>query len=71
MKKASHIYRFWSEDYVQMKLPAAIMWDMDGTLVDSEPLWQQATLELSESLGRKLPQELLDATTGGLSLIHI
>lgn len=50
---------------MQMKLPAAIMWDMDGTLVDSEPLWQQATLELSESLGRKLPQELLDATTGG------
>lgn len=50
---------------MQMKLPAAIMWDMDGTLVDSEPLWQQATLELSESLGRRLPQELLDATTGG------
>lgn len=48
-----------------MSLPAAIMWDMDGTLVDSEPLWQQATIELSKDLGRRLPQELLDATTGG------
>lgn len=44
--------------------PAAIFWDMDGTLTDSEPLWAEATYFLSEQLGRRLtPTERL-ATVG-------
>ncbi|GAB2515019.1 Phosphorylated carbohydrates phosphatase [Corynebacterium atrinae] len=47
----------------------AIFWDMDGTLVDSEPLWEIATYELSERLGRRLTPELRESTVGG-SLRH-
>ncbi|RNE49157.1 HAD family hydrolase [Corynebacterium alimapuense] len=43
----------------------AIFWDMDGTMVDSEPLWGLATYELSERLGRRLPPELREQTMGG------
>ena len=32
-------------------LPAAVLWDMDGTLVDTEPLWIAAETELVESFG--------------------
>lgn len=43
----------------------AILWDMDGTLVDSEPLWGIATYEMSESMGRRLTPELRARTVGG------
>lgn len=43
----------------------AIFWDMDGTMVDSEPLWGVATYELSERLGRRLTPELRETTIGG------
>ncbi len=43
----------------------AIFWDMDGTLVDTEPLWGTATYELSELLGRRLTPELRELTVGG------
>ena len=32
-------------------LPAAVLWDMDGTLVASEPYWMHAERELVESYG--------------------
>jgi HAD superfamily hydrolase (TIGR01509 family) len=32
-------------------LPAAVLWDMDGTLVDTEPYWHEAETELVESFG--------------------
>ncbi|MDQ2625086.1 MAG: HAD family phosphatase [Actinomycetota bacterium] len=32
-------------------LPAAVLWDMDGTLVASEPYWMEAERELVESYG--------------------
>ncbi|GAB3046182.1 HAD family hydrolase [Parafrigoribacterium mesophilum] len=32
-------------------LPAAVLWDMDGTLVDTEPYWMQAEIELVASFG--------------------
>ena len=31
--------------------PAAVLWDMDGTIVDTEPLWMRAETELIESYG--------------------
>ncbi|MGD7001279.1 HAD family hydrolase [Corynebacterium halotolerans] len=43
----------------------AIFWDMDGTMVDSEPLWGQATYELSEHLGKRLTPQLRESTVGG------
>lgn len=46
-------------------LPRAILWDMDGTLIDTERLWAQATFELSEQLGRRLSVEERAKTEGG------
>lgn len=31
--------------------PAAVLWDMDGTIVDTEPYWMAAETELVESFG--------------------
>jgi HAD superfamily hydrolase (TIGR01509 family) len=36
---------------VNSPLPAAVLWDMDGTLVDTEPLWIAAERGLVESHG--------------------
>lgn len=41
------------------------MWDMDGTLVDSEKLWDVALNELYIRRGRVLAPEVRDATVGG------
>ena len=38
---------------------------MDGTLVDTEPLWERFTYELSERMGRRLTPELRETTIGG------
>ena len=38
-------------------LPAAILWDMDGTLVDTEPYWLAAEAELVASYGGTWTQE--------------
>jgi HAD superfamily hydrolase (TIGR01509 family) len=32
-------------------LPAAVLWDMDGTLIDTEPYWLSAEIELVSSFG--------------------
>ncbi|GAA2023496.1 HAD family hydrolase [Agromyces tropicus] len=34
------------------RLPAAVLWDMDGTLVDTEPYWMRAEIELVSEFGR-------------------
>jgi HAD superfamily hydrolase (TIGR01509 family) len=36
---------------VTIHLPAAVLWDMDGTLVDTEPYWMAAEIALVESYG--------------------
>ena len=33
------------------RLPAAVLWDMDGTLVDTEPYWMRAETELIREFG--------------------
>ncbi len=40
-----------------MRLPAAVLWDMDGTLVDTEPSWIAAEYELVEAHGGSWSQE--------------
>ncbi|MGJ4077635.1 phosphoribosyl-ATP diphosphatase [Corynebacterium macclintockiae] len=42
----------------------AILWDMDGTLVDTEPLWGIATFEMGEKMGRPLTPEVREKTVG-------
>ncbi|MFD0804289.1 HAD family hydrolase, partial [Streptomonospora algeriensis] len=44
--------------------PQAVLWDMDGTLVDSEPLWGVALGEVAAELGRPLTPEVREAITG-------
>ncbi|MCP2257299.1 haloacid dehalogenase superfamily, subfamily IA, variant 3 with third motif having DD or ED [Streptoalloteichus tenebrarius] len=44
--------------------PAAVLWDMDGTLVDSEKLWDVPLFELAERLGGTLSQATRDAMVG-------
>lgn len=39
------------------RLPAAVLWDMDGTLIDSEPYWIAAETELVEAHGGIWRQE--------------
>ncbi|WP_168581520.1 HAD family hydrolase [Gephyromycinifex aptenodytis] len=36
---------------MNMQLPAAVLWDMDGTLIDTEPYWMAAETELVERFG--------------------
>ncbi|MCK7674517.1 HAD family hydrolase [Corynebacterium pygosceleis] len=45
--------------------PSAVIWDMDGTLTDTEPLWAIATYEMSERMGRRLTVEKHAETMGG------
>src|SRR5438093_518817 len=47
-----------------MSIPAAVLWDMDGTLVDSEKLWDVGLRELDEQLGGRLTQQTRDAVVG-------
>ncbi|WP_299565894.1 HAD family phosphatase [uncultured Mycolicibacterium sp.] len=45
----------------------AVLWDMDGTLVDSEKLWDVAMHALYERLGGVLTPEVRETTVGGSS----
>ncbi|WP_246281160.1 HAD family hydrolase [Cellulomonas humilata] len=38
-------------------LPSAVLWDMDGTLIDTEPLWIAAETELVEAHGGRWTHE--------------
>ncbi len=45
-------------------LPAAVLWDMDGTLIDTEPCWIAAERQLVESYGGTWSQEEAEALIG-------
>lgn len=45
-------------------LPRAVLWDMDGTLLDSEVLWDIAVAELAERQGFEMTPELRESTLG-------
>ena len=44
--------------------PAAVLWDMDGTLVDSEKVWTVALVEVSRDLRRELSARARAAIVG-------
>jgi HAD superfamily hydrolase (TIGR01509 family) len=45
-------------------LPAAVLWDLDGTLVDTEPLWFEAEFALAERHGATWGAEQAKALVG-------
>ncbi|GAA3587110.1 HAD family hydrolase [Klugiella xanthotipulae] len=45
-------------------LPAAVLWDMDGTLVDTEPLWYRAEDRLAELHNTGISPEVRAQLTG-------
>ncbi|AWH95474.1 HAD family hydrolase [Dietzia psychralcaliphila] len=46
------------------RVPAAVCLDMDGTLVDTERLWDIAVYELAEYMGRPLDEATRERTLG-------
>ncbi len=44
--------------------PAAVLWDLDGTILDSEKLWDIPLYELTEKLGGQLSTETRQAMVG-------
>ena len=46
-------------------LPEALLLDQDGTLIDSEPLWEQAEAEMMRSLGGELTRDMREKMIGG------
>lgn len=44
-------------DVAEQRLPGAVLWDMDGTLVDTEPYWIAAEFELAARHGGVWSQE--------------
>ena len=51
-------------DAPSLALPAALLVDQDGTLVDSEPVWESAERGLTESLGGILTAEMRRSMVG-------
>jgi HAD superfamily hydrolase (TIGR01509 family) len=45
-------------------VPAAVLWDLDGTILDSEKLWDIPLYELTEKLGGRLSTETRQAMVG-------
>ena len=43
---------------------AAVLWDMDGTLIDSEPLWLEAELAILERYGIPMTTEIRNRLIG-------
>ncbi|WP_308192017.1 HAD family hydrolase [Gordonia zhenghanii] len=51
-----------------VRLPQAVFWDMDGTLLDTEPLWEKVLVEFAERLGIEMTAALRDSTMGNSSV---
>jgi HAD superfamily hydrolase (TIGR01509 family) len=49
---------------MNLTMPAAVLWDMDGTLVDTEPLWFAAEREVAASRGLVWDPEVSKSLVG-------
>jgi HAD superfamily hydrolase (TIGR01509 family) len=47
-----------------VELPTAVLWDMDGTLVDTEPYWMECEYELAAKYGGQWTHENAMAVVG-------
>jgi len=47
----THLPSLNSYPVTTLALPAAVLWDMDGTLIDSEPYWMEAEQDLARRFG--------------------
>lgn len=47
-----------------MAWPEAVLWDLDGTIVDSEPIWMTALDSVATELGRGLTPEVAQQISG-------
>ncbi|BDR54960.1 haloacid dehalogenase [Bombiscardovia apis] len=47
-----------NQQQTALTLPKAVFWDMDGTLIDSEPYWHASEVEVARSHGGQWSQEL-------------
>ncbi|GAB3623140.1 HAD family phosphatase [Mariniluteicoccus endophyticus] len=53
-----------SPDTTRTPVPAAALWDFDGTLADTEPVWMRAEYALVESLGGQWNDDLAHQMVG-------
>lgn len=58
------IFAFGEQGTVMTRPPAAVLWDMDGTLVDTEPYWIRAEFDIVESHGGTWSREHALALVG-------
>jgi len=49
---------------VTESLPAAVLWDMDGTIVDTEPYWMRTEHDIVESFGGTWTEEAAQTLIG-------
>ena len=54
-----------SEADTERVAPTAVLWDMDGTLVDTEPYWMEREFELAAKYGGRWTEENGLAVVGG------
>ena len=50
--------------YLARMKATTVIFDMDGLLIDSEPLWEEAGAELLQSYGVELTSEQYQSSTG-------
>ena len=58
------ILDFVPDDDGQLRRPAAVLWDLDGTMLDSEKIWWQVEQELFAENGGQWTEEFARALTG-------
>ena len=50
---------------------SAVIFDMDGLIIDSEPLWKIAEIETFKEVGFDFTIEMCALTTGTVSYTHL